>query len=162
MKTKLMSVSPSQVFAFLPFDSEINGVKASGNGFSVVWTVETDAAKLLMTLTPDEFTQALQQAFGFRQGKVLRVSELASYPLALTKAQNVATHRAVVVGNAAQALHPIAGQGFNLGLRDLSALISVLSSAALEHTKPTLKNKVVRMRNRWKTLLMTLTRALLV
>ena len=68
--------------AFLPFDSEIKGVKASGNGFSVVWTVETDAAKLLMTLTPDEFTQALQQAFGYRQGKVLRVSELASYPLA--------------------------------------------------------------------------------
>ena len=127
--------------AFLPFDSEINGVKASGNGFSVVWTVETDAAKLLMTLTPDEFTQALQQAFGFRQGKVLRVSELASYPLALTKAQNVATHRAVVVGNAAQALHPIAGQGFNLGLRDLSALISALSSAALDHTKPTAKKQ---------------------
>ncbi|APD90695.1 2-octaprenyl-6-methoxyphenyl hydroxylase [Alteromonas mediterranea] len=127
--------------AFLPFDSEINGVKASGNGFSVVWTVETDAAKLLMTLTPDEFTQALQQAFGYRQGKVLRASQLASYPLALTKVQNVASHRAVVVGNAAQALHPIAGQGFNLGLRDLSALISVLSSAALEHTKPTLNKQ---------------------
>ena len=127
--------------AFLPFDSEINGVKASGNGFSVVWTVETDAAKSLMTLTPDEFTQALQQAFGYRQGKVLRVSELASYPLTLTKAQNVASHRAVVVGNAAQALHPIAGQGFNLGLRDLSALISVLSSAAREHTKPTAKKQ---------------------
>ena len=119
--------------AFLPFDSEIDDIKASGNGFSVVWTVDTEAAKSLMALNQRAFIKALQEAFGYRQGKVLRVSELASYPLALTKAQQVASHRTVVVGNAAQALHPIAGQGFNLGLRDLSALVSVLQASAEKH-----------------------------
>lgn len=119
--------------AFLPFDSEIDDIKASGNGFSVVWTVDTDAAKSLMALDQRAFIKALQEAFGYRQGKVLRVSELASYPLALTKAQQVASHRTVVVGNAAQALHPIAGQGFNLGLRDLSTLVSVLQASAEKH-----------------------------
>ena len=121
--------------AFLPFDSEIDGVKAAGNGFSVVWTVETDAAKSLMALSEQAFIQALQEAFGYRQGKVLRVSELASYPLALTKAEQVASHRTVLVGNAAQALHPIAGQGFNLGLRDLSSLLSVLQAEAQKYTQ---------------------------
>jgi len=116
--------------AFLPFDSEIDGVKANGNGFSVVWTVETEAAKALMALNSDAFIHALQQAFGYRQGNITRVSELASYPLALTKADQVTSHRTVVVGNAAQALHPIAGQGFNLGLRDLTTLVSVLQTAA--------------------------------
>ena len=124
--------------AFLPFDSEINGIKANGNGFSVVWTVDTDAAKSLMALSGSAFIQALQEAFGYRQGKVLRVSELASYPLALTKAQQVTSHRTVVLGNAAQALHPIAGQGFNLGLRDLSALVSVIHASAKKYA---LQNK---------------------
>lgn len=121
--------------AFLPFDSEVDDIKANGNGFSVVWTVDTDAAKTLMALSQSEFIKALQKAFGYRQGKVLRVSELASYPLALTKAQQVASHRTVVVGNAAQALHPIAGQGFNLGLRDLSALVSILKNSAEKHAQ---------------------------
>lgn len=119
--------------AFLPFDSEIEGVKARGNGFSVVWTVEKEAAKSLMTLTKTEFVKALQNAFGYRQGKILRVSELASYPLMLVKSESLTSHRTVVVGNAAQALHPIAGQGFNLGLRDLSTLIDVLSASSSAH-----------------------------
>ncbi|MEC8375497.1 MAG: FAD-dependent monooxygenase, partial [Pseudomonadota bacterium] len=69
----------------------------------------------------------LQDAFGYRQGKIVRVSNVASYPLALTMANRVACHRTVLVGNAAQSLHPIAGQGFNLGLRDISALIDVVT-----------------------------------
>ena len=121
--------------AFLPFDSEIEGVKARENGFSVVWTVETEAAQSLMTLSKTEFVNALQDAFGYRQGKILRVSELASYPLMLAKAEPVTSHRTVVVGNAAQALHPIAGQGFNLGLRDLSALIAVLGASSNPHNE---------------------------
>lgn len=121
--------------AFLPFDSEVDAIKATGNGFSVVWTVDTDAAKTLMALSQSAFIQALQEAFGYRQGKVLRVSDLASYPLVLTKAQQVASHRTVVVGNAAQALHPIAGQGFNLGLRDLTALVSVLQASAEKYVE---------------------------
>lgn len=114
--------------AFLPFDSEIDGVKATANGFSVVWTVNTDDATHLLALDDAAFIDALQSVFGYRQGKVLRVSERASYPLVLTCANEVAVHRSVVVGNAAQALHPIAGQGFNLGLRDIITLIDVLKN----------------------------------
>lgn len=115
--------------AFLPFDSEIGGTHAQGNGFSVVWTVAHCDAQRLMDMNDKVFLNALQQAFGYRQGTVLRVSERASYPLALTTANAVVAHRAVVVGNAAQALHPIAGQGFNLGLRDICALINVVRQA---------------------------------
>ncbi|MCB4435050.1 2-octaprenyl-6-methoxyphenyl hydroxylase [Alteromonas sp. McT4-15] len=116
--------------AFLPFDSEINQTKASGNGFSVVWTVDTENANNLMAMDDTDFIDALQSAFGYRQGRILRVSQRSCYPLALVKAENVATHRTVVVGNAAQALHPIAGQGFNLGLRDIVALIEVLKTSS--------------------------------
>ena len=96
-----------------------------------------------MALSQSAFIHALQEAFGYRQGKVLRVSELASYPLALTKAQQVASHRTVVVGNAAQALHPIAGQGFNLGLRDLSALVSILKNSAEKHAQQQGLNQLI-------------------
>ncbi len=115
--------------AFLPFDSEINGNKASGNGFSVVWTVDSDEAESIKAQSTDAFILKLQDAFGYRQGKIVRVSNVASYPLALTMADKVACHRTVLVGNAAQSLHPIAGQGFNLGLRDISALIDVVTKA---------------------------------
>lgn len=119
--------------AFLPFDSEINNEKATDNGFSVVWTVEREEADLLKTLDIEAFITKLQNAFGYRQGKILRVSNIASYPLALTTANQITSHRTVLVGNAAQALHPIAGQGFNLGLRDISTLIDVLTSARTEN-----------------------------
>jgi 2-octaprenyl-6-methoxyphenol hydroxylase len=115
--------------AFLPFDSQINAVKATANGFSVVWTVSAEDAAHLLSLGETEFADKLQAAFGYRQGKILRISEKASYPLALTRADQVAVHRSVVVGNAAQALHPIAGQGFNLGLRDIITLVDVLKDA---------------------------------
>ena len=109
--------------AFLPFDSEIDGVVAANNGFSVVWTVSAERAEVLQSLDKVNFIKQLQQAFGYRQGKILTMSDVASYPLSLSYTDTLFSHRTVVVGNAAQALHPIAGQGFNLGLRDIITLI---------------------------------------
>lgn len=112
--------------AFLPFDSEISGQVAKGKGFSVVWTVAKERAESLMQLSPGAFIHRLQQEFGYRQGRITAISEIGSYPLALSYTDALTTHRAVVVGNAAQALHPIAGQGFNLGLRDIITLVDTL------------------------------------
>lgn len=109
--------------AFLPFDSEIDGVVANNNGFSVVWTVSAQRAEVLQSLNKAEFIAQLQQAFGYRQGRIINMSDMASYPLSLSYTNTLFSHRTVVVGNAAQALHPIAGQGFNLGLRDIITLI---------------------------------------
>ncbi len=117
--------------AFLPFDSDIDNQKSTGCGFSVVWTVKADKAEALLSMTNKAFVDALQDAFGFRQGKIIRVSDKASYPLSLKLVDEVTAHRTVVVGNAAQSLHPIAGQGFNLGLRDIYTLISTLQSERL-------------------------------
>jgi 2-octaprenyl-6-methoxyphenol hydroxylase len=71
----------------------------------------------------------LQQEFGFRLGRITRVGARQSYPLALTRADEYIAERLAVVGNAAQSLHPIAGQGFNLGLRDAASLAEVLADA---------------------------------
>jgi 2-octaprenyl-6-methoxyphenol hydroxylase len=69
----------------------------------------------------------LQQAFGTRLGRFTRVGRRQAYPLALTRADRLTAARAVIVGNAAQGLHPVAGQGFNLGLRDVAALAELLA-----------------------------------
>jgi 2-octaprenyl-6-methoxyphenol hydroxylase len=78
------------------------------------------------------FTDALQQAFGFRLGSFSRVGQRAVYPLALTRANSLTARRGVLVGNAAHGLHPVAAQGFNLGLRDVAALCDCLLDALLE------------------------------
>ncbi|MGL4920174.1 MAG: FAD-dependent monooxygenase, partial [Plesiomonas shigelloides] len=75
------------------------------------------------------FLQQLQQAFGWRLGRFTAVGERHAYPLALYQHPQHVHHRLALVGNAAQTLHPIAGQGFNLGLRDVMALAQTLADA---------------------------------
>ncbi|AWK13615.1 2-octaprenyl-6-methoxyphenyl hydroxylase [Candidatus Fukatsuia symbiotica] len=76
------------------------------------------------------FLSELQQAFGWRLGKILQVGKRHSYPLHLLTASRHISHRLALVGNAAQTLHPIAGQGFNLALRDVISLAETLAEAA--------------------------------
>jgi 2-octaprenyl-6-methoxyphenol hydroxylase len=71
----------------------------------------------------------LQTAFGFRLGRLLRVGARQSYELALSRSKQHSAPRLAIVGNAAQAMHPIAGQGFNLGLRDAVSLAEVIADA---------------------------------
>lgn len=114
--------------AFLPFESVEDDTHKKG-GFSVVWTVPPDVATTFMAMSESAFIRALQHEFGWRQGSIVKMGKRTAYPLALSVVRNTVTHRAVVVGNAAQTLHPIAGQGFNLGLRDAMALVKQLAEA---------------------------------
>ena len=76
------------------------------------------------------FARELQTRFGWRAGKFIRIGRRASYPLKLTRATETTATRTVLIGNAAQALHPVAGQGFNLGLRDAAMLAEVIANAS--------------------------------
>ena len=92
-----------------------------------VWTLAPNEANRVLELGDEEFTAALQAAFGYRLGRFSRVGKRASYPLSLTRAEGLVARRSVVIGNAAHGLHPVAGQGFNLGLRDVAALADCLA-----------------------------------
>ena len=94
-----------------------------------VWTVNEDDADRVLALDDDAFLSELQAAFGYRLGKFSRIGERASYPLSLSKASHLTAKRAVLVGNSAHGLHPVAAQGFNLGLRDVAALCDCIADA---------------------------------
>jgi 2-octaprenyl-6-methoxyphenol hydroxylase len=95
----------------------------------LVWTRHPEGAARLLELPDAEFLAELQAAFGFRLGRLVGVGKRQSYELGLWRAERHAGERLAVVGNAAQALHPIAGQGFNLGLRDAVSLAEVIADA---------------------------------
>ena len=97
-----------------------------GNRCGLVWGLETKTAEEFLQLSELEFLQKLQESFGYRLGKLTTVSKRAAYPLKLTRAQQLVGDKWVLLGNAAQSLHPIAGQGFNLGVRDIAQLMQTL------------------------------------
>jgi 2-octaprenyl-6-methoxyphenol hydroxylase len=98
----------------------------------VVWVLAPDVAAQVLQLSEVDFIARLQSAFGLRLGRFTQVGTRASYPLALTQADTHVAERLAIIGNAAQGLHPIAGQGFNLGLRDAACLAEVLADARAE------------------------------
>ncbi|MFV0574996.1 MAG: 2-octaprenyl-6-methoxyphenyl hydroxylase [Vibrio sp.] len=89
---------------------------------SVVWCMPKARMEQVLQADESQLIEQLQQDFGWRLGKIQRIGSLASYPLILRYRESVVSHRCVVIGNAAQTLHPIAGQGFNLGIRDVMSL----------------------------------------
>ena len=100
----------------------------------VVWTFRPDTAKEMTLLSDAEFLARLQDTFGFRLGRFTRVGQRQLYPLSLTRSDEYVAERLAIVGNAAQTLHPIAGQGFNLGLRDAVSLAEVLADGLAQST----------------------------
>ncbi len=101
-----------------------------GDGcYTVVWTLAPDRAREVYALDDSSFVDALQADFGWRIGRIARIGTRATYPLRLSRAERMTGTRAVLVGNAAQSLHPVAGQGFNLGLRDAALLAELLAAA---------------------------------
>jgi 2-octaprenyl-6-methoxyphenol hydroxylase len=101
-----------------------------GNGYMLVWTRSHVDAARLQQLTPLERVAELQQALGERMGRVLSVSAPAAFPLAMRRASQVVSGRIVLIGNAAQTLHPVAAQGLNLGIRDACGLAQHLEGAS--------------------------------
>lgn len=96
------------------------------NRSSLIWTVKTGDESAINDLSDATFLARLQTEFGYRLGKLTQVGKRSHYALKLTQTDQPIQDRIVFVGNAAHALHPIAGQGFNLGLRDVIALADVL------------------------------------
>ena len=102
---------------------------AGENRSALVWTLPPDQAAELLDCSSAQFLQQLQQRFGYRLGRLLQVGERHSYPLALMQATEQVRQAVVVMGNAAHALHPVAGQGYNLALRDVAELAELIVSA---------------------------------
>lgn len=111
--------------AFLPLENE-----GGNHRMGLVWTVPDAQIDEVMGLSDEEFIARLQQRFGYRVGRILKVGERHSYPLQLSVADEQVRRGLVVLGNAAHALHPIAGQGYNLALRGAATLADKLIRAA--------------------------------
>ena len=112
--------TPTGPLAFLPLrDSRV----------AVVWTLDPAEADRVISLKDIEFLDELQTAFGYRLGRIERAGSRAAFPLTRVRSKAVTACRAALVGNAAVSLHPVAGQGFNLALRDIAALAEILIDA---------------------------------
>lgn len=105
-------------FAILPL---------TGNRSSIVWTEQSQVAEQLMQLPRDAFLEEFKLRFGEHLGDVRLVSDYASWPLSVQIAKSFIGERLALIGDAAHVIHPIAGLGFNLGLRDIAALSDSLS-----------------------------------
>jgi len=113
--------TPSGPLALLPLD---------GGRCTLVLTLTKDAAQSAMAWSDQEFLAEVQRRFGFRLGRFLKVGRRVTYPLSLTQAASTTAPRCVIIGNAAQGLHPVAGMGFNLGLRDVACLAELIAESA--------------------------------
>jgi len=111
--------------AMLPLSS----IKEGENRCSLVWTLTPELADEMLSLDDDEFKRALECNFGSWLGGISEVGKRNVYPLKLAQAQEQIYHRMVLIGNATHTIHPIAGQGFNLGLRDVQQLTNVIKMA---------------------------------
>lgn len=96
---------------------------------ALVWTVADDDVEATLALGDPAFLAAFQGRFGYRLGRFTRVGRRTAYPLNLLRVLDSVRGRVAIIGNAAHTLHPIAGQGFNLGIRDVAALAEVIVDA---------------------------------
>lgn len=101
-----------------------------GNRSSIVWTERADLAPTMLALDDRSFAREIETRFGPHLGHMTLDGGRWSYPLAFTLADRYALPRLALLGDAARAIHPIAGQGFNLGLRDVAVLAEVVVDAA--------------------------------
>ena len=128
----IANVVPARFHEFVAYerfteDGPMAVLPLSDGRCTIVWTLEPAAAEAMLGQDDHAFLAALQDRFGYRLGNFTRVGRRLSYPLSLTRSERQVAPRAVVIGNAAQGLHPIAGQGFNLGLRDVATLAEVMA-----------------------------------
>ena len=111
---------PAGPFAMLPLPD---------NKMNVVWTEKPAMAEKLLKLSADDFHQQLSQRFTDWLGPIEIVSKVFSYPLGVRHAHRYGNNRQLLVADSAHTIHPIAGQGFNLGIKDIIALTAILSTA---------------------------------
>jgi 2-octaprenyl-3-methyl-6-methoxy-1,4-benzoquinol hydroxylase len=116
---------PSGPVAFLPFADD-GDARLQGRTGSIVWTLPSDEAERLRTLEGGAFERELAAAFGGELGGMRLLSPRAAFPLRRQLAEAHVRGRVLLLGDAAHAVHPLAGQGVNLGLRDVSSLRELL------------------------------------
>jgi 2-octaprenyl-6-methoxyphenol hydroxylase len=131
--------TPSGPLALLPL---YDGTRA------LVWACRPERARGLLALAQSAFLGELQAQFGWRAGRFLKVARRGCYELKLTRARATVGVRTVLIGNAAQALHPVAGQGFNLGLRDAAMLAELIANAPGDAGAPELLQRFAAWRER--------------
>jgi 2-octaprenyl-6-methoxyphenol hydroxylase len=112
---------PAGPFAILPL---------TGQRSSLVWTEKRSEAARIVALDADEFLGELEQRFGLRLGEIKALDQPRAFPLGYFVARSFIGERLALVGDAAHVIHPIAGQGLNLGLKDVAALAEVVVDAA--------------------------------
>lgn len=118
--------------------------------YSVVWTLQPEQAQRIMQLSEQDFIQQLQQTFGYRLGRLKLISKRHAFPLQLIHSKEMIAKRVALLGNAAHQLHPVAGQGFNLGLRDAACLANLLMQKSEPQNDPgraTLLNQYAKARH---------------
>src|SRR5436190_8643806 len=121
---------PGGPFAILPMqDSEATDGKPAEHRSSIVWTERASIARRLLELDAPRFQAEFARRFGDYLGHVEPVGPRWWFPLGLVHAERYIDERMVLVGDAAHGIHPIAGQGYNLGVRDIAALVEVLIDA---------------------------------
>jgi 2-octaprenyl-6-methoxyphenol hydroxylase len=111
----------------------------------IIWTVPAEAAPEMLAWSDAEFMAELQTAFGMRLGKFLELGKRNGHPLSRVMSDALVAKRVIFAGNAAQALHPVAAQGFNLGLRDV-ATVAELAGAAEDPGAPEVLDEYARRR----------------
>src|SRR5580658_9074319 len=131
--------TPSGPLALLPL---YDGTRA------LVWACRPERARQLLALAESAYLGELQAQFGWRAGRFLKVARRGCYELKLTRARATVGVRTVLIGNAAQALHPVAGQGFNLGLRDAAMLAELIANAPGDAGAPELLQRFAAWRER--------------
>ena len=131
---------PTGPLAFLPLPENLS---------SIVWSTSPEQADALMAMDAPAFLAALHQAFGGHLGKMLATGPRGAFPLQLRHARRYTDPRLVLVGNAAHAIHPLAGQGLNLGVSDAAALAEVVL-AAMQHGSDIGELAVLRRYERWR------------
>lgn len=104
--------------------------------YSVVWTLAPATAHAMMQASEQVFTQQLQHAFGFRLGRLTLIDKRYAFPLQLQLSESMIANRIALIGNAAHQIHPVAGQGFNLGLRDAACLARLLGELDSSNSDP--------------------------
>ena len=97
-----------------------------GNACSLVWTVPTARVEEMLAWADDVFLREAQQTFGERLGKFIELGRRSAHPLTRVMSESLSAPRVLLAGNAAQSLHPVAAQGFNLGLRDVATIAELL------------------------------------
>lgn len=134
-QTARQAFLPTGPLAFLPLQEP--------NTHSIVWSCELEKANRLLAMTDAEFSVALASAFDFQLGDVSLMSQRKSFPLVMRHAQAYSKPHLVLVGDAAHTIHPLAGQGLNIGIRDVITLVDLISQAC-QKGKPFYSDRLLR------------------